>query len=218
VRAGWREQRSEPGGWNHRIMAIAACIAIVFGAWMAFQLGAVRTTSAWQESYVTSISSRVATIMRVGLGDHVHCAVFRKYPKQAPSIEALQQAIAPEYRDLLPALRAKVPGGMELAIAHQCRYHGRRFLHLAFRGHGQLLSLVIARKSDGESFEVEGLAPALPYGGPRVYAANAQKFQIAAFETGVYLVYTISDMGRQRNLEMMAALAPAVTEFLKKLS
>jgi anti-sigma factor RsiW len=37
-----------------------------------------------QNTYVQQISSRHSTIFQVGLRDHVHCAVFRKYPKAPP--------------------------------------------------------------------------------------------------------------------------------------
>jgi hypothetical protein len=132
-------------------------------------------------------------------------------------MESVQQEIAPEYRSLVTAVREKVPAGMDLMTAHQCRYHGRRFIHLAFRGRGQLLSLVIARKNQGESFDVEGVAPAMSAAGVPLYGAGVQRFQIAAVETGDYLVYTISDMSRQRNMEIMAAVAPGVVEFLNRL-
>jgi Putative zinc-finger len=217
VRAGLRERRVESTGWSRQIMALAACLAICFGAWLVYQLGSVRTTAARQESYIASLTNRVASIMRVGLGDHIHCAVFKKYPSRPPSLAAVEAEIAPEYRELLPAVQEKIPQGMDLMTAHDCRYHGRHFVHVVFRGHGHLLSLVIARKSESESFDIEGIAPALSTAGVPVYAAAVQKFQIAAFETGEHLVYTISDLPGQRNTQVMAALVPAVKAMLAKI-
>ena len=40
---------------------------------------------------------------------------------------------------------------------------------------------------------------------------------MTAFETRDYLVYFISDMGKQQNTDMMLALAPQVKDFLNKL-
>ena len=217
VRAGLREARTQQGGWSHRVMALAACLALCFGAWMVLQLGAVRSTAAWRESYVASVTNHLASIMRVGLGNHLHCSVFGKFAKQPPALESLLQEMAPEYRDLVEPVREKAPEGMPLMTAHQCRYHGRRFVHLAFLGKGQLLSLIITRKNDGESLDMDGLVPVLSAAGVPVYAAGAQKYHVAAFETAGYLVYTVSDLPRQKNMDVMVALAPAVTQFLKRL-
>ncbi len=65
--------------------AIAAGAVVAFlGLSVAYQLGHLRLTTNSQESYIGSVSNRVATIMRVGLGDHIHCSVFRKFPRNAP--------------------------------------------------------------------------------------------------------------------------------------
>ena len=57
---------------------------LMTGAGAVYQLGHLRFTTASQESYIASVSNRVATLMRVGLGDHIHCAVFRKSKKTPP--------------------------------------------------------------------------------------------------------------------------------------
>jgi hypothetical protein len=200
--------------WRLRLAPVAAAAAVCLGVTIAYQLGHLRLTTASQESYITAVSNRVATLMRVGLGDHIHCSVFRKFPKDPPSAEALAARLGPEYRDLLPLVRRNVPERYAMVIAHTCRYRGRRFVHLSLRGEGKLMSLVIARKKDGESFATEGMAAALSRSGIDVYRAGVQRFEIASFESRDHLVYFVSDLGRQPNMEMMLALAPRVREFL----
>src|SRR5262249_30819102 len=157
----------------------------------AYQLGHLRLTTRSQESYIATISSRVAGIMRVGLGDHVHCNVFRKFPKTPPSFEEMAQKLGPSYESLLPLVKERAPGDLKIVMAHQCSYHGRKFVHLALRNESKLLSLVISRKQDGETFTKESLAPVLSDSGIPIYQSGVQRFELAAFESRDYLVYVI---------------------------
>jgi hypothetical protein len=60
------------------------------------------------------------------------------------------------------------------------------------------------------------MLPALTQSGIPMYQAGVQRFQISAFETKEYLVYFISDLSKEKNTEMMLALAPQVKAFLNK--
>lgn len=219
IRAGIEAGQSRPsktrwfGGWA---MATAA-LAIVAGAGIAYELGHLRFTDAAQESYIAKVSQHVATIMRVGLGDHIHCAYFRKFPKQPPAAEEFVRKMGPEYAGLIPIAREHVPANLPITEAHQCRHRGRKFVHLTFRGESNLLSLVIARKSEGESFAIEGMLPALVQSGLPVYRAGVRNFEIAAFESRDHLVYFISDLPGEKNMEQLLAMAPGVKSFLSNL-
>ncbi|MEP6963500.1 MAG: hypothetical protein ABI995_15575, partial [Acidobacteriota bacterium] len=75
----------KPGrGWLPKLVSIAATAAIFAGPAITYQLGHLRSTVRSQESYIGSVSTHIATLMRVGLGDFIHCSVFRKYPKNPP--------------------------------------------------------------------------------------------------------------------------------------
>lgn len=216
VRAGIRgSDRPQPRGWAKWSMAGAA-LAVVAAAGISYELGHLRFTAASQESYIVKVSRQAATIMRVGLGDHLHCAYFHKFPKQPPSVEHFVRELGADYSTLLPVVNGNVPAGTRVELAHQCRYRGRKFVHLAIRGESQLVSLVIARKQDGESFEIEGLMPALVQSGLPVYKATAQKFEIASFETSGHLVYLVSDLPGEQNQERLLAMAPAIRDALNK--
>ncbi len=78
-----------------------------------------------------------------------------------------------------------------------------------------MLSLVLTRKSAGESFKTEDMLPALMQADIPMYQANVQRFQITAFETRDYLVYFISDLPKNQNTDLMLAIGPKVKDFLK---
>jgi hypothetical protein len=196
---------------------VFAVIMIILGGRALFHFGYLLFTPESRESYISAISNQVAGIMRIGLGDHVNCAVFRKYPKKPASIEVIVEELAPKYRDLVSVVRSRIPQEYRLFAAHECGYHGRKFIHLTFHGDSRVLSVVITRKDWGESFTKADLLPALAQSGIPIYRAGVQSFQIAAFETSEHLVYFISDLPQQKNMDIMLALAPDVREFLRRL-
>jgi len=196
-------------------LGATAVVCLVLG--LAYQSGYLRLSPGSREAYIASVSNKVPTLMRVGLGDHVHCSVFRKFPKEPPKVADLEKKLTAEYRPLIQVVQNNVPADYHLMIAHECRYHGRKFVHLSLKNDAHLLSLVIARKSDGESFGIEGVLPELVSSGIPIYRAGVQRFEMSAIESRDFLVYFVSDLPRQQNTEMMTAMAPQVNEFLRKL-
>lgn len=213
-----RIRATEPSrSWTFWMAPAGAVAALSVGLMVVYQLGHLRLTVKSQESYIATVSYKVASLMRVGLGDHIHCTVFRKFPPNAPTVEKMEQDLGPDYRGLLPIVRSNVPDDYRLVMAHQCRYHGRKFVHIAFRNDSHLLSLVISRKSEGESFETEGLVPALVQSGIPVYQSGVQRFAMTAFENKDYLVYFISDLPKEENTQIMLSMAPRVREYLTRI-
>ena len=216
IRSGIRESKRQ-GVWMRSLLPAAAALLVSLGGVIAYQLGHLRLTTKSQESYIATISARVAGVMRVGLGDHVHCSVFRKFPKNPPTLESMAQKLGPEYEGLLPLVKEQAPGDLRIVMAHQCTYHGRKFVHLALKSDSKLLSVVISRKRDGETFTKESLGPMLSESGIPIYRSEVQRFEIAGFESRNHLVYVISDLPQQENTRILTALAPAVTELLNKI-
>jgi hypothetical protein len=213
-----RRIRSMAAEQPHRrwtVFAAASTLAALsVGLGIAYQMGHLRVTSGAQESYIVSLSTKVATLMRVGLGDHLHCAFFRKFPQEAPAVETMESKLGPEYKDLVPVVQQYVPPEFKLVLGHLCRYNGRQFVHLTMKSDSQLLSLVITAKKDGESFRIEGMLPELVQSGIPVYSSGAERFQIAASETGRHLVYFISDLPGKQNMELMRTMAPRLQQVL----
>jgi len=207
-------RRSFPWTLNLAVIAAVLVLAIAFAG---YQRGHLRWTAGSKESYIASVSGRVATLMRVGLGDHVHCAVFRKYPKNPPTMAEFAAKLGPSYSGLLPIVRERVPADFRLLLAHQCSYHNRHFVHMVLHSDSALLSVVITRKAEGEAFRSEDLVPALSDAGIAIYRSDVQRFQIAAFESRDHMVYVISDLPAQQNMELMRAMAPALKTYLGNL-
>ena len=213
IRANIRSSKRQ-SPWVNRWMAVAATLVIgVVGGSVAYHFGYMRFSRASQDSYIASVNSQVPTVMQIGLSDHVHCSVFRKFPKNPPKVEEMAAKLGPEYAGLIPIVRQHVPDEFRLVMAHQCGYRGRKFVHLALKNDSRLISLVIAMKGAGESFS----APAFLESGIPLYNAGVQRFQIAAFESGDRLVYVISDLPQERNTEMLRAMAPSLRDYLQKL-
>jgi hypothetical protein len=206
-----------PRRWLPHFVSATAAAATLGGILIAWQLGYLRFTVAAQEAYISSVSSHVATLMRVGLADHIHCAVFREYPRNPPTAEQFIEKMSPQYAGLIPIVRSHVPDTYRMTLAHQCTWHGRKFVHLSLKNDSNMLSLVITRKADGESFSTEDMLPALVQSGLPMYQTGIQRFQMTAFETRDYLVYFVSDFPKEKNTNMMLALAPQVQEFLAGL-
>ena len=203
--------------WGRYLLPVAAALLVSVGALVSYQLGHLRITASSQESYIASISSRVAGVMTVGLGDHVHCTVFRKFPKNPPTLEEMTERLGPEYAGLLPLVKNRLSGDMRIVMAHRCSYHGRKFVHLAMRGDSKLLSMLISLKRDGESFTKENLLPVLSDSGISMYRSGVQRFEIAGFESRNHVVYVVSDLPGKENLAFLTELAPAVTDLLNKV-
>src|SRR5262249_49370965 len=130
--------------------AMAAVLVVGGGLWVnqsVERMPALGDRPA-QNAYITRVSANLAAVLKVGLGDHIHCSIFRKYPKEASTIEKMEGDLGPTYSGLLPVVRAAVPQGYRVIMAHQCSYARRKFIHLTFEKDGGLLSLVVARKQD----------------------------------------------------------------------
>jgi hypothetical protein len=166
-----------------------------------------------QNKLIDSLYTQVADVMRIGLGDHLHCAYFRKFPDNAPSAEELISKIGPQYAPLLPAVREQTPGD-KLLMAHQCVFRDRSFIHIVLEDHGKLLSLVITRRQPGESFHESSAGTDAATAGVKLYPAKAAQFAISGFEAGGYLAFVISDNSERDNRRMASNLAPSVKRIL----
>jgi hypothetical protein len=196
------------------VPGMAAALVCAVGLSL-YHNGQFRYTRASREAYIGSVSSRVAAMMRVGLGDHIHCSVFAKPPATKP--DQIAESLGPEFKDLAPIAQRYVPEQYRLTLAHRCSYHGRHFVHLSFMNDSHLVSLLVTKRGDGESFEAEKLLPALVQSGIPMYQANVQRFAISGFETRDYLVYMVSDLAPEENLQILTAMAPSVHAMLERL-
>lgn len=196
---------------------LTAALAITFGAGIAYQLGHLRFTVSQQESFIASMMTKVSFPLKPGLDDHLHCSVYGRIPKKIPPSEQAVKDLPPQFRELLAIVRQNVPAPFQIYSAHECRRQGRKFVHFQLKTDSKLLSVIVTRRDIEESFVRDKIVPALAASGTSIYEARALRFQIAAIETQDYLAYVVSDLSREQNLNIMAAMAPSVHEFLTKL-
>lgn len=209
-------RKSSNWAWMRWPMAVAASVALCALLYVQYRpehLPAIADRPA-QNAYIQKVSATIATVLKVGLGDHLHCAVFRKKSASVPTVAEMEKELGPEYQGLLPAMRAAAPEGYTVISAHHCSYLKRSFVHLTLEKDGKLMSLVVARKQEGESFT--NLTPTNVDGTP-IFQSTAGHYQVAAFDAGNFFAYVISDMKSQTNLQVAMAAAPAIREVLTKI-
>ncbi len=147
-------------GWGRRLAAAAVFLMVCSGVWMAVQIRTAphELDHAAQETYIDSLYARVVAIIRVGLGDHLHCTVFRKFTKDPPTFEQMAKKMGPDWVGLVPLVEERAPEQYRVMLAHRCGYRGREFVHLALQSDAKLLSVIITPKRAGEDFSTENLA------------------------------------------------------------
>ncbi len=201
-------------GWAAGAVAMAALV-VTAGVW----LNPPRETlpplndAPRQTAFFRRISANIAQVLRVGLGDHVHCAIFRDYSKMTPPPpERMEAELGPEFKGLLKVVKSAIPEGYQVVMAHHCSYMQRKFTHVTMKRGDSLISLVIAEKQPGES--LAGLSRSANAFGIPVYQSGAERFQVAGFEAGRYFAFVVSELRGSRNLQIAQTLAPSVSSLL----
>jgi anti-sigma factor (TIGR02949 family) len=214
---GQLQQPQKRSLWAAWSWAAAAAAMICLTVGVAYQLGHLRFTVDSQNAFIETVSNKVATIFRPGIRDHIHCSVYRTFPKEPPTMQELAAKMDPAFQPLIPAVKDKVPAGYRLVIAHSCGFQGRRYVHMSWKNGSSLLSLVVTKKENGESFQTEEVIPAMIHAGIPVYQTAARGYDVVGFETGSHLVYVVSDLSGQPNRDVMLAMAPEVKSFLQRV-
>ena len=205
--------------WSQPSLAFAAALLVLLGSWIALRRPQQPPSPevASQEAYIDSLYERVAPVIRVGLGDHLHCAHFRKFPENPAAFERMAEQMGPEYAPLVETIHAKIGEPLQVVLAHRCTYRGRRFVHVALRSTQTLLSVVIARKEPGESFSVTDLRVIRNESGVALFGASAERFEVAGFATRDHLAFVVSDLAPDDNARVARNLTPALHQFLTTL-
>jgi anti-sigma factor (TIGR02949 family) len=193
------------------MIAAAATIALAFGVWTVLQVRTSRTPSRLETAKISN-----ADVLKIGLGDHVHCAVDARMSRQRFSEEEMAAEMGPEYIGLVSVVRKKIPGDYEIAVAHRCNYNERKFVHLIMVKSGTVLSVVITKKN-GEAFRNDaGPLPTIA-SGIAIREERIDNLEVAGFETKDYLVFVSSNLSTDANLVIASSVAPGVRDFLAKL-
>jgi hypothetical protein len=198
-----------PDRTRRGFLAAAAMVLVSVGTYAAWKSGHLRMTPAAREDYIASLVPEVAPVMRIGLQQHVHCAVFRTYPAHAPGEEELAHDLGPQYEGLVRVMETHVPGGFRVVMAHGCEYKGRPYIHVVAKRGGDLISLLITRRAEGEAFD-DHLRAVAHEGGTPVYSSGVSRFSIAGFETPEHLIYLVSDLDQGANAAVFEAMTASL--------
>ncbi len=182
-------------------------------AGVAFVIFAAVAAQQWLK--VRADRQLIATVLTLGLSDHLHCAInAHNYPEVAHSPDQLASKLGSRYSGLLPVVAAKLPG-FEILEAHICSVPGspRKYVHFIARGRGTILSVILTRRESERlpvsRFPVDGTS-----GGVDLYDTRLQGMSIVGFETRDYLGFVVSDLGRAEMVQIASPLAQPVRDTL----
>jgi len=202
-----REIQATRPARSNWVLAAAAAIVLGLGGYMALQWFGARQ--------MANPHAALATVLRVGLDDHIHCAVGTWYRGREFSDERMARDLGPQFAGLAPMVKSVVPADMKMLVAHQCQVNGRNFVHFILQKQDRTFSLIITRK-DGESFADVSGGRTLN-SGVRIHESRMQNFEVAGTETRDFLVYFISDSTGGQNSQMARNLAAPVRGYLARL-
>ncbi len=182
-------ERSHQAQWpKWAAVAVAALLLITLGV---STVGAYRTRE---------------SLLRVGLADHVDCALTLPKNSASPTIAEMRDELGPEYSPIIPVVEKEL-NGYRVMAAHLCEFRGRVYTHMALQRGGEVLSVILTKKIAGEKFPRNFLLPALQAAGGAMQNARLDNIQVTAFETGDHLAYVISSLDSQKNLEIASRIA-----------
>jgi len=200
-----RIRKDASRGWPMwTLVAAAAVIVIAVGlvGWRVWNhASATRTNTLAQAS--------CAQLLEVGLKDHVHCTIDSGFANREFTEAQMRERLGPEFFGLVAMVSEKLPGAYRVTVGHRCKANGREYVHLVLKSAQTAMSLVITKKND-ESFTASHVAAILEAAGVPLYDARLNNFEVVGFETPDYLAFVVSDLGREENLQIAAALAPPV--------
>jgi hypothetical protein len=228
VRARLHTERPGFFGFNTaRLMMAAAAVLLV----AIVGIGTLQWTRfapfSGDEGVFQTVSDRVQDILRVGLVDHVHCVILAQQWKRFVSFDEMKantrpSALGPEFIDLVPVLESKLGSQFRLTLGHRCVVNKREYIHFILNNDkGILLSVVITKKKStetvNESFAQADAEAVVRASGIPIYREHQGILEVAGFESDQYLAYIVSNLDRDRNLNVASVLAPVVFDHLHKL-
>jgi anti-sigma factor (TIGR02949 family) len=203
-----KELRTETSpSWRYRVAA-AAVIAMLVGGWGVVRF--LRPPAASDPRYPG------AQVLKVGLDNHVHCSIERRFAGRRFSSEEMSSKLGPEYFGLVSLVEREAPGKYDIVVGHRCHANNREYVHLILKSERDTLSLVITRKS-GESFKQSDLAAVLSASGVPLYQSRLEEYEVAGFETRDHLAFVVSDLPAGDNLQIASTLAAGVLDYLSRL-
>ena len=208
--------------WNPWWLAVAAAVVLSFGSLVLWRWQSVQPTNEvssqvkGQSGGGEANSTAASDVFQIGLGDHVHCALYRDFSSGPRSFERMAQDMGPDYIGLASLAKEHIPPDYTLMLGHRCDFQGRNFVHLILKNQKTILSIILTKKR-GETFDKSTPAPAHRVSGAPLYQARLQEQEIVGFETRNHLAYVVSSLAQEDHLQLASNLAPSVWNFLARL-
>ena len=163
-----------------------------------------------------TLSEQIASVMKIGISDHIHCVIDSGFDKKTLTPEQMTQKMGPEYSGLVPLLEAKLPQDFFISVGHRCQINGRKFVHMVLKHDDKAVSVIITDKQ-GDSFPVSPRVSSLEARGVALYQDRLQSLEAVGFETKNHLAFVVSSLEHQQNFQIASVLAPTVSGFLNNL-
>lgn len=152
---------------------------------------------------------RILATLGIGRMDHVECALAGFYPDEPPTRAEMEEAVGPEYQQLVAEVVAKTPG-FRIREGHLCHFGDREFVHFMLERDGKLASFMLTRKKAGEGFPTHQVLASMKAEGMPVYSSSSGELAMAGFETGSHFAFMVSAYGQETNQQLLALFAPSV--------
>jgi hypothetical protein len=159
---------------------------------------------------------KIVSLLRIGLDDHVHCAIAGVYPHQTQRVEMID-GLGPQFAPMLQpvidqaSLGRPTPDAVQ--SAHRCTVNGRSYVHIILRRDGVLISVILTRRSSTEVFPRAIAARVVHASGITLHDDSLDGYAVSGFESGAWLGYVISGLPAPENDALSARLAPVVRRF-----
>lgn len=207
-----RIRKDSSASWQRWMLVAAAMIALIAGGSGVLQL--LKRGAPVASDAISAPGSADAQLLKIGLDNHVHCAVDSGFANRVFTEEEMLEKLGPDF-SLISMIKENAPENYRVVVGHRCKFNGREFVHLILKGPETVLSLVLTRKNS-ESFSEDTVTAVIGSSGIPVREALIKDFRIIGFETRDYLAFVVSTLGRDENLKLASTIAPAVREFLAK--
>jgi anti-sigma factor (TIGR02949 family) len=204
-----------------RILALAAVLLLAVVGVATIQWSPFKPFGG-DEGVFTAVSARLQALYRIGLVDHVHCAILSQRWKKPVSFDQMEaatgrQALGPEFIGLAPVIQAKLGSDYKMVQGHRCIANGRQYIHFILTGkNGAILSIVMTEKNN-ESFAQTDAVAVVEASGIKIYRDRQGSTEIAGFESAKYLAYVVSNLDRDSNLKVASLMAPVLYSHLSNL-
>jgi Putative zinc-finger len=210
------ERKTTP--WAPWSLAAAAVLVMCLGGWGTLHLWKLHRTSSEmsQVSQDLTLSEQIASVLRIGIGDHVHCVIDSHFDKEIMTPEQMAQAMGPDYSGLIPLLKEKLPEGFVISAGHRCQVKGREFIHMVLKHEDQAVSLIITEKQ-GVSFPASKRVNSAGAQGVSLHQDRLDLLEAVGFETQSHLAFVVSSFDHKENFHLASELAPAVSGFLNRI-